>query len=244
VADSSVEDLADQLYGRAPEDFTAARNEAAATLRKQGRREEAAQVKALAKPNAAAWALNRLARENGKELAGFLKAAAALRDAQFGGRGDLKAATAKQRAALGDLLGAAEIALGESASRENLARVRQSLEAAAVDDQAAARLEEGRLVRELEPAGFGTLVAQAPARPTARPKAKPSSAALSTARRTAERARERLERAQSERDRIRESLAAAEEAVAEAAAEAERAAGALAKLERESRSPGRSVPGD
>ena len=78
MADSSVEDLADQLYGHPPDEFTAARNEAAATLRKQGRREEAEQVKALAKPNAAAWALNRLARENVKELAGFLQAAAAL----------------------------------------------------------------------------------------------------------------------------------------------------------------------
>lgn len=235
MAEGSVEDLVDQLYGLPPDEFTAARNEAAATLRKEGRREEAERVKALAKPNAAAWALNRLAREDAKELAGFLKAAAALRDAQFGGRGDLKAATAKQRAALNDLLGAAEAMLGESASRESLARIRQSLEAAAVDEEAAARLTEGRLVRELEPAGFGTLVAHAPARPAARPKAKPSSAALGNARRSAERAQQRLERAQGERDRIRDALAAAEEAVTEATAEAERAAAALAELERESR---------
>jgi hypothetical protein len=239
MADSSAEDLADQLYGRALDEFTAARNEAAATLRTQGRREEAEQVKALPKPNAAAWALNQLARKNAKELAGFLKAATALRDAQFGGRGDLKAATARQRAALSELLGAAEAVLGESASRENLARIRQSLEAAAVDEQAAAQLQEGRLARELEPAGFGSLVAHAPARPAGRAaataRAKPSSAALSTARRAAERAQQRLERAQSERDRIREALAAAEEAVTEATAEAGRTAATLAKAERESR---------
>jgi hypothetical protein len=239
MADSSAEDLADQLYGRPLDEFTAARNEAAATLRKQGRREEADQVKALAKPSAAAWALNQLARENAKELAGFLKAATALRDAQFGGRGDLKAATARQRAALSELLGAAETVLGESASRENLARIRQSLEAAAVDEQAAARLREGRLVKELEPAGFGSLVASAPARPAGRAapprKAKPSRAALDTARRAAERAQQRLERAQRERDRMREALGAAEEAVTEATADAERTAAAFAKIERESR---------
>src|SRR5438105_12346896 len=127
MAESSVDNLAHQLYGLSPDEFRASRNEAAAALRKEGRREEAEQVKALGKPNAAAWALNRVARENARELAAFVKAAAALRDAQFGGRGDLKAATAKQRAALGALLAAAEAVLGESASRENLGRIRQSL---------------------------------------------------------------------------------------------------------------------
>ena len=236
MAETSVEVLRDELYGLPLDEFTAARNAAAAALRKEGRRPEADELKALPKPNAAAWALNQLSRRNERLLTAFLKAAAALRDAQFAGRGDLKAATAKQRAALNELLGEAEAELGPSASKENVARVRQSLEAAAVDDDAAAALRSGRLAKELEPAGFGSLLAHAPAAPAGRSaapaKPKPDAAAIARARRAVERAQQRLERAKRERDRIRESLAAAEEAVSEAAAEAERTATALKEAER------------
>ena len=45
--------------------------------------------------------------------------------------------------------------------------MRQSLLAAAVDDDAARELLEARLERELEPRGFGTLSAHAPAAPAA-----------------------------------------------------------------------------
>ena len=44
-------------------------------------------------------------------------------------------------------------------------RIRQTLEAAAVDDGAAEAVRQGQLAKELEPAGFGTLAAHAkPAR--------------------------------------------------------------------------------
>lgn len=143
----ATEEIDDQLYGLPPAEFTRTRDEAASELRKAGRREAAERVKALRKPTAAAAAANRLVREHRGEVERFLHAATVLRDAQFAGKGDLAAATKQEREELERLTG-----LGGEA-------VRQTLLAAAADEDAARRLLEGRLERELEPVGFGTLLA-------------------------------------------------------------------------------------
>ena len=147
------DDIVDRLYALPPAEFVAARNAAVKELRKEGRREAAEQVKALRKPTAAAGAVNRLVREHRGEVEQFLRAAAALRDAQFSGKGDLAAAGRRERRALQRLTD-----LGGEA-------VRQTLLAAAVDDEAAQQVLEARLARELEPRGFGTLLSHAPTAP-------------------------------------------------------------------------------
>jgi hypothetical protein len=147
ISTVSVDEIADQLYALPPEEFTAARNKAERELRKAGEREQADEVKALRKPNAAAGAVNRLVHEHRVEVEAFLEAAARLRDAQVAGKGDLAAATHAQREALEKL-----VALGSES-------VRRTLQAAAVDDDVAADVLQGRLVQEAEPAGFGTLLA-------------------------------------------------------------------------------------
>jgi hypothetical protein len=144
----AVDEIIDRLYGLPLEEFTQARNEAAVELRNEGRRAEAERIKALRKPTAAAAAVNRLVREHRADVEAFLDAAAKLRDAQFGGQGDVASATRREREALGRLTRVA----GDV--------VRQTLQAAAVDEEAARQLLEGRLERELEPRGFGTLLAQ------------------------------------------------------------------------------------
>lgn len=143
-------EIVDHLYGLPLTEFTRARDQAARELRKTGDREAAERVKALRKPTVAAAAVNRLVREHRGEVERFLRAAAELRDAQFSSTADLVAAREKEREALARL---ARIG-GEA--------VRQSLLAAAVDDDAARQLLEARLARELEPRGFGTLLAYAP----------------------------------------------------------------------------------
>ena len=160
------EEIIDRLYGLPLAEFTAARNVAASELRKAGQREAAEQVKALRKPTAAAGAVNRLVREHRDEVERFLQAAAELRDAQFSGKGDLAAASRRERDALERLTG-----LGGEA-------VRQTLLAAAVDDEAAQQVLAARLERELEPRGFGTLLAYAPSTPVKleRAKARPAAA--------------------------------------------------------------------
>ncbi|HEY2371683.1 MAG TPA: hypothetical protein VGH82_03965, partial [Gaiellaceae bacterium] len=153
----TVEEIIDRLYGLPLAEFTAARNEAATELSGDDR----ARVKALRKPTAAAAAVNRLVRKHRDDVDTFLSASAALRDAQVAGKGSLEDATKQQRDALARLVKAG----GEA--------VRQSLLAAAVDEDAADELLAGRLERELEPRGFGTLLSHV--NPSARPaRSKPS----------------------------------------------------------------------
>jgi len=163
----SLEEIADQLYALPPDEFTGARNQAERELRKAGEREKADKVRAMRKPTAAAGAANRLVREHRPEVVAFLAAAASLRDAQFAGKGDIASAASAQRDALEKLVGVG----GEP--------VRGTLQAAAVDDNTARDLLAARLVREPEPAGFGTLLAHS----------EPRVAKASTAARTAPRKR-------------------------------------------------------
>jgi hypothetical protein len=163
----SVDELIDRLYGLPPEEFTQARTEAERELRRAGEREQADLVKGLRKPTAAAGAVNRLVRAHRPQVEAFLEAAARLRDAQVVGKGDLAAAAQAERVALDELVGLG----GEP--------VRATLEAAAVDDDIAHDLLAARLVREPEPAGFGTLLAHAD--PAA---ARPASAKRATSRAT------------------------------------------------------------
>jgi hypothetical protein len=160
----TVDEISDRLYALPPEEFTQARNRAERDLRAAGKRDEADQVKALRKPTAVAGAVNRLVHGHRAEVEAFLEAAARLRDAQFAGKGELAAAADAERAALEEL-----VALGGE-------RVRATLEAAAVDDDIARDLLAARLVREPEPAGFGTLLAHADPAAAGTPAGKPRTA--------------------------------------------------------------------
>ncbi len=167
-----VDQAADRLYGLPLDQFTPARNAAARELRDRGLPAEADEVKALVKPTVAAWAVNQLTRRRHADLDEFLEAAADARDAQLGGRSDAREAISRQRDALETLVRAAGLELGGDVSDPVAGRIRQTLEAAAVDDEAAEQVRRGRLVKELEPAGFGTLAAHAkPATGKRRPKA-------------------------------------------------------------------------
>jgi hypothetical protein len=145
-----VEEIIGRLYSLPLAEFTPERNRAERELRKAGRREQAEQVKALRKPTAAAAAANHLVHAHRVQVEAFLQTAAALRDAQVAGKGDLAKAAQAEREELEKL-----VRLGGEA-------VRPALQAAAVDDNTARDLLEARLVREPEPAGFGTLLAHAP----------------------------------------------------------------------------------
>ena len=55
-------DAADDLYGLPLDAFVPERDALAKRLRAEGRRDEAAEVKALRKPSVAAWAVNQAVR--------------------------------------------------------------------------------------------------------------------------------------------------------------------------------------
>ena len=166
----------DDLYGLAPSEFVAARDALAKQLRDAGDRERAAAVKKLRRPSATAAALNLAARAHPDLLRDALHATARLRavtEGAVGGRGgDVRAATADERAATKRFLDVAEAqpGVGAAVDRQRLAA---TLRAAALDEALAESLRRGVLAADHDSSGFdfasGFSAAGAPgatARPT------------------------------------------------------------------------------
>ena len=145
-------DEIDRLFELPLDEFTAERNALAKRLKQAGDAEAAEQVRALAKPSVAAWAVNQLARREPEEMRSLLNVGGRLRSAQErslkGERtaDELRAAQAEERDVIRDLTRSAEALLRESgrpASGTTLERVSSLLRAGAVSDPTA--LREGRL---------------------------------------------------------------------------------------------------
>jgi hypothetical protein len=215
----------DRLYGLPLDEFTAARNELARRLKKEGRPEDAAEVAALRKPSLAAWVVNQLARDRPEEVAALLKAAADIKagreDAGERFRESAEALTAGGR----DVLEAA----GRSATDAVLQQVGTTVRTAAAEDPDT--LAAGRLTRDLTASSFaaafaGTAprTATAPARtPRARPQRN---------REQIERARRAVDEAREQAARLRREAAAAERAARQARTAADAAERRLAEAER------------
>jgi hypothetical protein len=171
------------LYGLPLERFVTERGALARALRADGRRDEAAAIAALRKPSVAAWAVNQLVRSQRAAIAELFAAGDALRNAQadlLAGRGDgpaLRAAGDRERAAVDRLVDGAHGLLtseGHELSPLAVDRVRDTLHAAALDEDAREQVRAGRLERELRHVGLGLGDAAAatplPAKSTARAK--------------------------------------------------------------------------
>lgn len=173
----AVEKAADELYALAPADFTSSRNEIEKGLRKEGDREAAAAVKALRKPTVPAWALNQVARGSAKEVKRLVAAGAKLRDAQEkllgGGKRDALDKATRALRELSSELSRTAVGVASHADQATGAAfqeaVKSTLHAAALDEEVAAELEAGRLVKEREVVSLPGLGAGgdelAPARP-------------------------------------------------------------------------------
>jgi hypothetical protein len=157
-------EAADDLFGLAPEEFVAARDDLARRLKRGGDAEEAARVKALRRPPLSAWAVNQLARGRGPELEALLAAGERLRSAHRaavagGGAAELRKATRAEREAVTGLVAAALELLeraGHPATDATRDRIAATLHAAAADPTVAELVRHGRLTSDLDPAGFGT----------------------------------------------------------------------------------------
>ncbi len=159
-------DEIDTLFALPLEEFTAARNALAQRLKKEGDAEAAEQVRGLAKPNVAAWAVNQLARSEPEAVRGLLNVAARLRAAQEGalkGRQTsdaLRTAQAEERDTVRKLTQRAEKILreaGRPASGPTLERISSTLRAAALSEPGRTLLREGRLTGDVEVSGFDAL---------------------------------------------------------------------------------------
>jgi hypothetical protein len=216
----SLESDVDRLYGLPVAGFVAARDELARTLREQGDRERAKEVKALPKPTIAAWAVNQLARREKMNLRSLLSAGERLRAAQQellerGSPESLEQARQDERKAIGALTEAARRFLaeaGEKSSQSTLDRVDETLHAAALDPEFAERVREGRLTRETQATGFGFGSIEFPAAAKGRGSATKEAPPRRTKRREAAEAKERAaaERVQEADRALREAERAVE----------------------------------
>jgi hypothetical protein len=153
----------DKLYGVPLDEFVHDRDELAKRLRREGEREAAERIKKLRKPSAGAWALNQAVRRRRKETEALLAAGERLRAAHEsllsgGDQAELREAMQAERELVSGLADCAEAIASETgksgpALRE---RVRSTLHAAAVDEEAREELTAGRFVREREAVGLGT----------------------------------------------------------------------------------------
>jgi hypothetical protein len=252
----------DRLFTLSVDEFVERRNELAASLRKDGNREAADEVKGLRKPTVPAWTVNQLARREKMRLRGLLTAGERLRKAHeklLGGGSPeaLQAARDDERAAIAELAGAAASLLteaGHPASEATLDRVRETLHAAAADAEIGQRVRAGRLEREEAVTGFG--FGSAPSVARAKP-AKQTTRDAAREKRAREQKADREKKARKKRkaeERLREArnaLREAERAVQRQARELERSEAALRRrqaeaeraeqeLEQARRSPGPS----
>ncbi len=153
-----IQEVAAELYGLAPEEFTAARNAAAAEAKSSGDGELAAAVKVLRKPSVGAWLLNQLVRQRGEEVAQVLELGARLRAAQGTlGAAELRALDTQRRALTRAVAGQA-VAIGRAAGRSVSAAVsgavEETLRSAMVDGEAGEALSSGLLVDTFSATGL------------------------------------------------------------------------------------------
>jgi exonuclease VII large subunit len=172
-----ADDPAAALFSTRPGEFVAARDAMAAELRRQGRKEEAAAIKALPKPSPSVWALNQLAAREPEAIERLITASRALERTQGGadgeeGRRAYREALATQRTALDHLVDGARRALEEAglaASRTVLDRIGSDLRSAVLDREAEEQLRQGRLLRDLGQTDFAALLDRIPAVSVDRP---------------------------------------------------------------------------
>jgi hypothetical protein len=206
LALDSLISVAHELYGLDPKEFTAARNARAKEL-KDDDAMLSKQVATLRKPSPAAWIVNILVRERAKHIEALMELGSAMRAAQDGfDRAELSRLSKQRRDDVRDLVaeGASlATASGTKPSAAVLTEVEQCLQAGTVDEDAAAALTSGRLIRALTASGFEDVdLEDAVAAPEPGTKAATSSAAprppvdIAVARRRAEARKEatRLER--------------------------------------------------
>jgi hypothetical protein len=207
----------DELYSAPFDEFIARRDALAKSLRRDGRREEADAVRKLRKPALSAWALNQLPRD---AVEGLIAAGAALRQARGGDT--LRDATRDERACVEDLASQATALLrqaGHPVTGKTAGEIRDTLHAAALDDEAREQLVSGRLTAPLQAVGvFGgaASVGAAPRKEKQRAESRERKERQAAARAAVRDAEKRVK----ERER---EVAAAQRALEDAQAELERA---------------------
>ena len=213
-------ELLDQLYREHPKDFVSARNQLVGELRAAKRRDEAEQVKGLRRPSAAAWLINRVALSEPSLLQEFASAGRGLADAQsraLAGDADAaeewRAAATREDEAIAAIVQQAEREArdaGHPAAESALDLARETLRAAASDEELREQATRGRLERERSAATLGMPLSGAEPAPASKPaKRRPAAEVKRQAKAEAKR---REAEARREVDRLRREHEKAEQA--------------------------------
>jgi hypothetical protein len=162
-------DPGDELYALPLQSFTAARNAAAAELRREGRGEEADRIKALPRPSVSAWVVNHLYWHERPLFDALIAAGERFRtaqQAQFAGTtADMVGALDARRDAVSALTKVAARLLheaGNSPTPDMMRRVTTTLEALAAYGRGPDAPRHGRLMADVPPPGFEALAALVP----------------------------------------------------------------------------------
>ena len=169
-----LDDDIDSLFQLPLTEFIGARNALATRLKKDGRAQDAEQVKSIAKPSLSVWAVNQLFWRHRSQFDELISAGQRFRRAHTSRSGkpeELNQALEARREAVNQLSDIAAGLLrdaGHSPTLDTLRRVATTLEsmsayAALPADQAA-----GRLTKDLDPPGFESLAPFIRAVPTTR----------------------------------------------------------------------------
>lgn len=215
----TLDKVADELYGADLADFVPARKSHEKQARSRGDRELAARIAGLEKPVVAAWLLNQLVRRQPGEVAALLDLGEGMRQAQAGLAADELRTLSAQRHKLVAALARQAVQLGREVGRavgdDVVRQIEDTLSAALAAPDAGAQLQQGRLTRPMQVAGFA---GPQPGRTADTPAAaKPGDVARDGRR----------------REQARDALLAAEKSAARAAAEAEKALRRLSEAEAE-----------
>jgi hypothetical protein len=234
-----IDEVADELYEVAPEEFIALRAARQDEAKAEGDKALAKLIGSLPKPSTAAWMCNLLVRAHREEIEGLVELGTLLRDAQENLAGDELKALNKQRGQLLSALTrqAATLARarGHAVSTSMSSQVEETLRAAMADPEAGEALLTGRLTSPMSYSGMGTVSGRpdlrlvkppAPERPAvrtppARTTEKTTKPSLDERRRARE--REQAEARRQAEERRRRELAEARKAADEATALAQEA---------------------
>ncbi len=235
----------DTLFQAPFAEFVGTRNGLAARLKKEGRDEESARVRGLAKPSFTAWLVNQLYWGSRRDLDAFLKAAdrvrtgekALLEGRKGGGQAD---AAEDRRRTLDQLVGRAGARAAEEGTPLSPAltdRLRTTLDAIGAYGSAAARHARGRLQEDLDPPGFAALASLGAGEPSTagrRPSPVPPKLHLvrSTPHPKLTEARARVAEAEGNTARAQDAAAAAADAERRARTAADQAQTRLTEAER------------
>jgi len=171
----NLEDDVDDLFKLPLAEFTGARNDLAARLKREGRANDSNLVKALAKPSISAWAVNQLHWNHREAFERLLSSSQRFRQSQTSQpaarMADLRGSLDARREALSHLSELATVLLreaGHNPTPDTIHRVTTTLDALSAHATLSDGPTPGRLTQDVDPPSFASLASLIPGADTAK----------------------------------------------------------------------------